>query len=280
MQGDFIYSQDVLPAKDARTKTERGLKRFITAAACVIGAELVWLFAVSPCMPLQAVEINAFPGIDRDTVLSIAGIDSKSSWFSLDALRAGRELEKHSRIESARVLKRFPDRVKIFLTPRTPAALCLASSGGRVVPVYFDREGVVISVGNAGSGEAPHIAGEHAVPILSGLVIDNPVPGMRLPAVFGPLLENIERIGSGAPELLEAVSEIRINRKPFDGFDLVLYPVHNPVRVRLESDISEDTLRYALLMIDVFESGHADVDEIDFRTATASYTVKEASSDE
>jgi cell division protein FtsQ len=278
MQGDFIYSEDVLPVKTVQVKAGRGLKRLIMAAAIVIAGELIWLFAVSPCMPLEAVEVNAFPGMDRDTVLSIAGIDSKSSWFTLDALHAGQELEKHSSIETARVLKRFPDRVKIFLTPRTPAAMCLASSGGRTVPVYFDREGMIISVG---TGEAlPNVSPEPRVPILSGVVIDNPVPGMRLPAVFGPLLENIEKIGSGAPELLEAVSEIRINRKPFDGFDLVLYPVHNPVRVRLESDLSEDMLRYALLMIDVFESRHEDLDEIDFRTATASYTVKEASSDE
>ncbi|MDR2371227.1 MAG: FtsQ-type POTRA domain-containing protein [Treponema sp.] len=278
MQGDFIYSEDVLPAKTAQVKAGRGLKRLIMAAAFIIAAELIWLFAVSPCMPLETVEVNTFPGMDRDTVLSIAGIDGKSSWFTLDALRAEQELEKHSSIETAHVLKRFPDRVKIFLTPRTPAAMCLASSGGRTVPVYFDREGVIITVGAGGA--SPDIPLEPRVPILSGVVIDNPVPGMRLPAVFGPLLENIEKIGGGAPELLEAVSEIRINRKPFDGFDLVLYPVHNPVRVRLESDLSEDMLRYALLMIDVFKSRHTDLDEIDFRTATASYTVKEASSDE
>jgi cell division protein FtsQ len=278
MQGDFIYSEDVLPVKTAQVKVGKGLKRFIMAAALVIAAELIWLFAVSPCMPLETVEINAFPGMERHTVLAIAGIDGKSSWFNLDALRAEKELAKHSSIETARVLKRFPDRVKIFLTPRTPAAMSLASSGGRMVPVFFDREGMIITVGTGNDlSNAPL---ESRVPILSGVVIDNPVPGMRLPAVFGPLLENIEKIGSGAPELLEAVSEIRINRKPFDGFDLVLYPVHNPVRVRLESDLSEDMLRYALLMIDVFESGHADLDEIDFRTATASYTIKEASSDE
>jgi cell division protein FtsQ len=269
MRGDFVYYEDLAPSRTAPAGTGKGLRRLIIAAAVVIAAELIWLFAVSPCMPLESVEISAFSGIDRSTVLSLAGIESKSSWFTVDAGEAERRLESHHRVESARVLKRFPDRVKIFLVPRTPAAMCFAPLNERTVPVYFDHGGMIIGVG-----------GEEAfggVPILSGLLIDNPVPGMHLPALFGPLLENIEKVHSEAPELLEAVSEIRVNRKPFDGFDLVMYPVHNPVKVRLGPDINEDTLRYALLMIDVFESQNADIEEIDFRTATASYVLKEAS---
>ncbi|MDR1105999.1 MAG: FtsQ-type POTRA domain-containing protein [Treponema sp.] len=270
MQGDFIYSEDVVSVKASPVRLGKGLKRLIMAAALVIAAELVWLFAVSPCMPLEEVEVNAFPGMDRETVLSLAGIGGRSSWFTVDASRAERELEKHYMVEKARVLKRFPDRVKIFLNPRVPAAMALLSDGGRTVPVYFDRNGVIIGVGT--------MEASPPLPILSGMVMDRaPVPGMRLPAVFSPLLENIEKISAGAPELLEAISEIHINRKPFDGFDLILYPVHNPVRVRLESGINEDTLRYVLLMIDVFRSRRAELEEIDFRTATASYTMKEAS---
>jgi cell division protein FtsQ len=271
MAGDFIYSEDVLPPRPAPLRLGKGLRRVLIGAAVIMGAELIWLFAVSPCMPLSSVEINAFPGINRETVVSLAGIQDASSWFTVDAAAAERVLEAHYSIESARVLKRFPDRVKIFLTPRTPAAMTLAPVDGRVVPVYFDRGGTIIRVGNDDSVK---------VPILSGVIIEQPVPGMRLPAAFGPLLENIEEIGRGAPELLDAVSEIRINRKPFDGFDLVLYPVHNLVRVRLEPEISEEILRYVMLMIDVFESRDVELEEIDFRTETASYKIKEASSGE
>jgi cell division protein FtsQ len=250
----------------------KGLRRVLVGAAVIIGAELIWLFAVSPCMPLSSVEINAFPGIDRAVIVSLAGIQDASSWFTVDAARAEHALEAHYRIETARVIKRFPDRVKIFITPRTPVAMTLSPVNGRMAPVYFDRGGMIIHVGSLDSGAK--------VPILSGVIIEQPVPGMRLPAAFSPLLENIEKIGGSAPELLDAVSEIRINRKPFDGFDLVLYPVHNLVRVRLEPEISEEILRYVMLMIDVFESRDTELEEIDFRTGTASYTVKEAPSGE
>ncbi|MDR1899432.1 MAG: FtsQ-type POTRA domain-containing protein [Treponema sp.] len=270
MSGDFIYSEDVIPRRRA-VFTGAG-RRILIAAAAVLGAELIWLFVIIPCMPLSTLEVETLDGLDRGMVLSLAGINDKSSWFTVDARKVEQALEEYYLVDSARVIKRFPDRLQIFLEPRTAAALSLARVNGRIMPVYFDREGVVFRIG--GSGAPP------AVPVLSGLIFDQPVLGMRLPAVFLPLLEDIDRIGRGSPELLGAVSEIRINRKPFDGFDLYLYPVHSPLKVRLESGISEDILRYMMLMVDVFDAGKSGIGEIDFRTGVASYTVKEAPSGE
>jgi cell division protein FtsQ len=275
MSGNFIYSEDVLAAKPAAARGfEKGLKRLIIIAALILGAECVWLFVVSPCIPLSTVEVNSFSGFDRAAVLELAGIDEGTSFFSLDAGAAERALEGYYLVESARVIKRFPDRVRIYLEPRRAVALSLAAVSGRVLPVYFDRHGVIFKIGNA-DGRAPA-----NLPIISGLVVEHPVPGMRLPAALGPLLSELERIGASSPELLGAFSELRINRKPFDGFDLILYPLHNPVRVRLEHNINEDTLRYVMLLLDVFESKDVIPEEIDFRSGVASYTVKEAPSGE
>jgi cell division protein FtsQ len=266
MSGDFIYSEDVIPRRPAFFSVAG--RRLLIIAAAVLGAELIWLFVIIPCMPFSTLEVETLDGLDRGTVLSLAGIGGKSSWLTVDPRKAEQALEEYYLVDSARVIKRFPDRLQIFLEPRTAVALSLARVNGRIAPVYFDRHGVVFRVG--GNGAHP------VVPVLSGLVFDQPVPGMRLPAVFFPLLEDIDRISRDAPELLSAVSEIRINRKPFDGFDLCLYPVHSPLRVRLESGLSEDILKYMMLMVDVFDTGNSGVDEIDFRTGVASYTVKEA----
>jgi cell division protein FtsQ len=271
MSGNFIYSEDVLPAGPAVSgRFEKGLKRLIIIAAVILGAECIWLFVVSPCMPLSTVEVNTFPGFDRAQVLALAGIGEGASFVSVDAGAAERALEGYHLVASARVIKRFPDRVRIYLEPRRAVALSLAAVSGRILPVYFDREGVIFKIGN-GDGRAPA-----NLPIISGLVFEQPVPGTRLPAVFGPLLTELEKIETVSPELLGAVSEIRINRKPFDGFDLILYPLHNPVRVRLEHTINEDTLRYVMLLLDVFGSNNSNPEEIDFRSGVASYTVKEA----
>jgi cell division protein FtsQ len=274
MSGGFIYSEDVLSSKSAPAPVlGKGLKRVLLAAAVVIGAELIWLFIISPCMPLSTVEIIGYHGLDRSQVLALAGIDSAASWFTVNTAKAEKELENFYLIDSAKVLKRFPDRVKIFIYPRVAAAMTLAPVNGRLTPVYFDDEGVIF---NIGQGEPPL----EKTPIISGIVIEDPRLGMRLPAVFSPFLANIEKINNEAPDLLQAVSEIRINRKPFDGFDLILYPVHNPVKVRLEPEINEDILRYVMLVIDVFASRHTELEEIDFRTGTALYTIKEAYSGE
>jgi cell division protein FtsQ len=271
MSGNFIYSEDVLPARPAASRGfEKGLKRLIIIAAVVLGAECIWLFVVSPCMPLSTVEVNTFPGFDRAGVLALAGIGEGASYLSVDAGAVEKALEGYYLVESARVVKRFPDRLRIYLEPRRAVALSLAAVSGRILPVYFDRDGVIFKIGN-GDGRAPG-----NLPIISGLVFEQPSLGMRLPAAFGPLLAELEKIEAASPELLGAVSEIRINRKPFDGFDLILYPLHNPVKVRLENTINEDTLRYVMLLLDVFESKDSIPEEIDFRSGVASYAVKEA----
>ena len=101
---------------------------------------------------------------------------------------------------------------------------------------------------------------------------------MQLPLMSKTLLANLARIQEAAPELLAAISEITLSRKSFDSYDVILYPVHNPVRIRLGSDLNESMLRYVLLVVDVCVSKGTKIEEIDFRTGTASYTIKGASS--
>ncbi|MDR1576257.1 MAG: FtsQ-type POTRA domain-containing protein [Treponema sp.] len=272
MSGDFIYAAEEFPLKNAASgKIEKGLKRLLIVAGIILGAELVWLFVISPCIPLSTVEVRGFAGFDGAAVLGLAGIREGASFVSVNAKETEKVLAAHYLVESARVIKRFPDRLSVFLEPRKAVALSLAKVQGRLLPVYYDRHGVVFRIGG---GETENL------PLVSGLVLENPVLGMKLPAAFGPLLVEIARIGENAPELLEAVSEIRINRKAFNGFDLVLYPVHYPIQVRLGDNFNEETLRYVMLMLDVLKSGNSFPGEIDFRSGIGSYKVKEARSGE
>jgi cell division protein FtsQ len=165
----------------------------------------------------------------------------------------------------------FPNRLRIVLEDRRPVAVSLTSLEGRLLPVLFDKRGVIFKVGKTAEGLLTDM------PVVSGLVFENAAVGMQLPPMFSPFFAGLERLHDTAPELLAVLSEIRINRKAYDGFDLILYPSHNPVKVRV-SELNEDMLRYMMLVIDVFSSRDIPVEEIDFRTSTASYTVKEASS--
>jgi cell division protein FtsQ len=268
----FVEEAPVTEAAPPRS-LDKWLRRLIALISVILGAELLWLFVITPMMPLSVVEISGIPGIDRGAVLAQAGISSASSYLTVDTAAAEAALAAMYQVESARVLKQYPDTVRIILTPRQAAVMTLATLDGRACPIYLDKFGVVIRIGAAGLG-----APSPALPLISGLVFEKPVLGTRLPALFEPFLKKLDQLNRTSPELLSAISEIRINKKPYDGFDLILYPAHRPVRFRLDPELNEDMLRYMILMIDVFTIQGVDAEEVDLRTGTASYTLKEASS--
>ncbi|MDR0669112.1 MAG: FtsQ-type POTRA domain-containing protein [Treponema sp.] len=248
---------------------ERGIKVIIIAAASVLVIELVWLLVISPCMPLSRIEITGFPELERSEILLRGGIGERSSFISVDRRAVEKNLERIKEVESVRVTKQFPGTVKILLVPRVAVAMALTVIDGRQVPVYFDRHGVAFKTGGV-----PY--GAQSLPVLSGLPLEGDTP---LSALYQPLFAGLDRIRYADAGLLGAVSEIKVNKKPYDGFDIIMYPVHIPIRVRLESVLNEDSLRYIMLMLDVFNSDTGrTIEEIDFRAGTASYSVKEVSS--
>jgi len=264
MAGDYDY---VLDDSDAPTGFGRFIKIFIVIAAICLCAELIWLLGISPFRPFTKIDISGLEGIGREEILAIAGINASSSYFSTNVIKIENALMRISSVESARVFKFFPSRLRIVLDARKPVAFALASINNKTVPVVFDSQGVIYEVGGKGLPDF--------YPVVSGLVIENPVPGMRLPGVFIPFLKELEKIEMSSPELLSAVSEFKINRKLYDGFDLFLYPAHKKIKVRM-SEINEDLLRYALLMVDVLSSRESGIDTLDFRSGIASYVPKEA----
>jgi len=263
MADDYDYIMD---NSEAPTGFERFIKIFIVIAALCLGAELIWLLGISPFRPFSKIDITGLDGIGREEILARAGINASSSYFTTDVVKIENALMGISSIESARVFKFFPNRLRIVLEGRKPVAFAFASINNRTVPVVFDSQGVIFEIGGK------PLPGFY--PVVSGLIIEDPVPGMRLPGPFIPFLKELEKIEMSAPELLSAVSEFRIYRKLFDGFDLILYPAHKKIKIRV-SEISEDTLRYALLMVDVL-SDSLGIDTLDFRSGIASYIPKEA----
>ncbi len=266
----YLYFDEAPQAeKEDTSRMERLLKRLVLALAVILSMELAWYFAVTPCLPLATVELAGAAGLDREAALAMAGISDRTSFITLDAAAAARALGAIPTVESVRVVKRFPDGVRIALTPRSAAAVALTVIEGRTVPLFLDRQGVVFAVGTENTD---------SLPIISGLVFENVSLGMRLPPEFTPLLTALDRIRLSAPELLGGVSEIRVQRRPYDGYELVVYPAHHPVRVKIGAELNEAGLRYMMLVLDVLASRGIEADEIDFRTGTASYRTKEASS--
>ncbi|MDR0710502.1 MAG: FtsQ-type POTRA domain-containing protein [Spirochaetaceae bacterium] len=256
------------------TKVDKWLVRLVILIAGILAAELLWLFGITPLLPLSVVEVDTVSGIDRASLLARAGIGSHSSYFTVNTMLAEKNLEQMYQIESARVIKQYPDTVRVFVEQRRPAALSLVNRGGRVIPVYIDKHGMLIQI-----GDSPVNTGSStALPIVSGLTFERLEEGAKLPAELEGFFSRLDLLNENAPELLAFISEIGINKKAYNGFDLVLYPVNSAIKFRLEPDLNEDALRYMILMMDVFDSTGVRVDEVDLRNGTASYIVKEAQS--
>jgi cell division protein FtsQ len=271
---EYVFENTVPEENPVHSKIDRRLKWLLIALAVILAGELIWVLGITPCMPLSVIEISGVPELDRGTVLSQAGIGVHSSYMTVDARGAELSLAAMYQVESARVTKQFPDTVRIVLEGRKAVAMALTPVNGRVEPVFFDKYGVVFKIGEDGAED-----GVHTLPIISGLVFENPSLGMRLPVLFQRFLTDLGRLYSSDPDLLETISEIQVNRRPYNGFEVVLFPVHYPAKIRVGNEITADTIRYMLLLIDVFIKQGVVVDEIDFRTATASYK-KEVSLDQ
>jgi cell division protein FtsQ len=251
-------------------RLEKPLKRILLACSILLAGELLWLFVITPCMPLNDVVIKGMDRLSRVTVLERAGIDSRSSFMSVNARAAKEALSAIPLVESAGVIKHFPDSVEIVLNVRTPVAAAAAEVNGRMVPVFFDREGVLFGVGADGvSGSAA------GLPVISGLVFENAAPGLRMPEFLAPLFSDLDTLRSNAPELLAAISEIHVSRKKYGAYELTLYPANNPVKILMGRHITEDGLRYLLLLLDVLNERGVAPGELDFRAGTASYRVRE-----
>jgi len=248
-------------------KIEKSIKRLILIAAVIFGAEFIWLFGVTPFVPFSTVEVQEIAGLNRNDILSFANLNENSSFVSTNTKNVQEILSSHILVDSAIVIKRFPDKLSVFITPRQAAAVTLVNNGSKQALLFIDRRGVFFKMGDN--------LQEAGLPILSGF--ENPKLGMRLPSGLLPLVDSLYELSRSSPELLSAISEIRVEQKDWEGFDIVLYPVHSSIRVRMENSLTEDGLRYMLLMLDVFKDSSEKPDEIDLRSGMGSYRVREQS---
>jgi cell division protein FtsQ len=270
MISDYSYaaSENCTTEIKSSEKIRKRLKRLLITTGIIVLAELIWLFGVSPFIPFSTIEVNGFEGFERTDILHSAGIDGGSSYFSTNVKEVKEKLSSQLLVESAMVIKRFPDKLSVFLNPREAAAIVLADIGYKQMPLYVDRHGVFFKIAETNNKK-------ENIPVLSGF--ENPQLNMHLPESLVPLVEKLSEISNASPDLLSIISEIRIERKSWEGFELVLYPVHSSIKVRVENNINEDTLKYILLMLDALETSSIRLEEIDFRSGIGSYRKSEQS---
>ena len=204
-------------------------------------------------------------------MLTFSGIQGTEHWYTLSTLAIQRKLEANPLVRRARVVKVFPDTVRMTVWGRQAVGIVLATAGGRSLPVLVDGDGVVYKVG-ASSADVD-------LPVVSGLAAGDTVLGGRLPRAYLSLFSDLRGLRERSPSLYALISEVRIvtaagaeASSPQD-FDLMLYLTSSPVPIRSRGSVDESMLKNAIMVVDLLSRQGVlkDIQELDFRSGDVVY---------
>ncbi len=112
------------------------------------------------------------------------------------------------------------------------------------------------------------------VPIISGLPIEYLAQGMRIPAKYRPLIDQITKISELPQSYFAGISEICVQPKEFGNYELALIPSQSHIKVLTDRSLNEEALKYMMVVLDVVKQLGSDVSEIDLRYGSVSYRTK------
>jgi cell division protein FtsQ len=154
------------------------------------------------------------------------------------------------------------------VTERIPVAMTFISVNGRSMPVQIDKNGVLFSNEQAERQDG-------SIPIISGLPVEHLSEGMRIPAKYRVLVDQIAHIQSLPQRYFAAVSEICVMPKEYGNYELMLIPAKSRTRVLTDRALNEDALQYMMVVLDVVNSIEPNVAVIDLRYGSVSYKTAE-----
>lgn len=242
------------------------LRVLIALLVFFLAAEVLFYMILVPVTTDIRLVVQGTTSVGYDELCTLAGISGHEKWFQFGTAAVASRLASHPVFESVTVEKIFPDRVSITVVERKAVAIAFGQINGRTVPLEIDRNGVAFRVG------APVAAS--SLPLITGLTFEHIVPGVRLNARLIPLLEQLSVLEESNPLLISSISEVKIEPKTYGGYDLVIFPVHTPIRVRMDKALNQDAIQYMMLVLDVVQDLKLDVEEIDIRAGTVAYRLK------
>ena len=258
-----IRDEDAVPDKKVKI-----LKIIVLVLGILLLAEGILYTVVMPCLSPAKMEYSGLRSLSVSEMNSVLREASGSSWLSFDTAKAVSALSTVSCIENVSVDKHFPDKVRVIVHEREAVAKTIINAGGRAVPVQIDRMGVIFTSGSNVRKQ------DYTVPLVSGLPLDDVQNGMRLPAKYRPLMEQIAVLGALPQTYFAAISEIQVMPKAYGNFELVLYPIHTKVKVLTDRSLDEEQLKYMMVALDVVNSIDSNVGEIDLRYGSVSYRTR------
>ncbi len=249
----------------------RILAVLIIVLAVILACESVFYLLVVPATSPAKIQFSSTGSLSWEEVSGAFGISGRERWSSIDTAELSRPIASYPCVAKVYIRKKFPDKLIISIAERTPAAVLLASLNNRTVPMEIDKTGMVFRIAQDDSYKR--------LPIISGLELEQPRTGMKVHKQLAGLFQQLDILQKKNPVLLSEISEIKIEQKKYGGFELIIYPVQAKMKVRTDSTLNEDRLRYMMLALDVVRDLgiSSQIEELDIRGGTASYRLKEVS---
>lgn len=233
---------------------------------CLLG-QLCYYIIIIPAHSVPRFIVSGIETVTSDEVVNMAGIEASAPWSEIDILQINRNLSLYPVFESVNVKKVFPDTISIDVVERKTAVMALISMADRSVPVHIDRNGVIFKIGNNMDMDGAFF--------ISGLNMENARVGDRISPELKNILASLSELQEKYPELCSLISEVKIEKRDYGDYELVLYPVYTPIPVRTKGILTERVLRYIVLVLDIVEGFDIEIEELDFRSGTVAYRSKE-----
>lgn len=243
------------------------LKIIVAVIAILIMMQILMYLLFIPCFSKPVVIYSGIENLNQTELNKSIEKMINSPWIKFNASEATSKLLSQSSIENVTITKTFPDKINIQISERKAVAKTLMNVDGCSVPVQIDKNGVLFSNGTSKITDS-------SIPLISGLPVENLTEGMRLPSKYRALMAEISDIKSLPQKYFAALSEIQVVSKEYGNYELVLYPVKTHVKVLTDRSLTEDALKYMMVVLDVVNSIEPNVAEVDLRYGSVSYVTR------
>jgi len=269
LENDYFLSEDY---EGSDSKAEKKIK-FIKVIFCVLCfallCELVIYKYIMPSFSSPKVTVTGQKEYSAEEIARMLLPMNSTSWFDFDVEQAVALLSSEAGIDHVSVEKKFPDKIYVNVAEREPVAVTFVMENGHSSPVQIDKNGVLFP-GKKAVSAAP----DEVLPIVSGLPVEYMSKGMRIPAKYRPLIDQISKIREMPQHYFASVSEICVLPKDSGNYELALIPSQSKVKVLTDRALNEDALKYMLVVLDVVNQIGTDVAAVDLRYGSVSYITR------
>jgi len=193
---------------------------FFLAAGLVLGGFIIYkALGRSEFFQITATSITGCRRTSKSRILELSGVDVHSNLLALDTKKARGEIEAHDWVESAKITRDWPNKLRIAIKERTPVAIVSMADG----LYYLDQNGVAFA------GVLPPEDMDY--PLITGLTREN-WPKSIKDSQLGEALQLIRQAGQGNAILpRQNISELNLDGKG----NLTMYLVDRPFPIHLGS---------------------------------------------